>query len=233
MSLALHAVALSALRAPVYVSSPDTIVRIRLLAPNILASMQEPVSPLVQETVPYPGKNTVRQQTQNVNLISETQDQSSIIEQDSDRGQIGNAPPSQSGNGLSGDAGGSGSTAGGGNESSEIAGNSHGSGENSTPAIDRDALIAGYREQVLAAISAHKEYPPAARRTGREGEIRISFRVGGNGIVSNVEVVSSSGSEVLDRAAIKAVEESSPLPSPPAALGESLSLTLTVVFSLD
>jgi protein TonB len=94
-------------------------------------------------------------------------------------------------------------------------------------------LIASYREQVLAAISAHKTYPPAARRTGREGGVRVGFRVDGNGAVSNIEVVSSSGSDALDRAAVQAVEGSSPLPSPPAELGESLSLVLTIVFSLD
>jgi protein TonB len=99
---------------------------------------------------------------------------------------------------------------------------------------DRDAILAGYRQQVLAAISEHKSYPSVARRLGQQGNVRVRFRVSADGAVSGASVVESSGSDSLDRAAIDAVNAAGPVPPIPSELDESsLVLTLTIVFSLN
>jgi protein TonB len=56
--------------------------------------------------------------------------------------------------------------------------------------------------------SNHKpEYPPRAVRLGLEGEVRIKVRVDGQGNVAELEVSRSSGSRLLDNAALRAVKE--------------------------
>jgi len=101
-------------------------------------------------------------------------------------------------------------------------------------AVDSEAILAGYRSAVLAAIDAHKVYPPVARRLGQEGDVRVRFRVSPGGEVSVVEIETSSGVTSLDEAAREAVISASPVPPLPTELGhESLTLSLLIIFSLD
>ena len=100
--------------------------------------------------------------------------------------------------------------------------------------VDREAILASYKSEVLAMIETHKSYPAAARRLGQEGEARIRFRVGSNGALSDIELISSSGAEALDQAALDALAASSPLPPIPEELQvESLALSVTLVFTLN
>jgi protein TonB len=50
-------------------------------------------------------------------------------------------------------------------------------------------------------------YPPASRRAGEQGTVRLKVLVDTNGRPSNVEVSQSSGSQRLDQAAIDAVRK--------------------------
>ena len=109
-----------------------------------------------------------------------------------------------------------------------------GVGNPNPPGPDLDAILAGYRRQVLADISAHKAYPPTARRLSQEGEAKVRFRIAANGAISDVSLVTSSGIDSLDQAALEAVKSASPVHPIPGELNEnSLVLSLTVVFSLD
>jgi periplasmic protein TonB len=49
-------------------------------------------------------------------------------------------------------------------------------------------------------------YPAAARRRGIEGEVLIKVRVGADGAAEGIEVLRSSGSKLLDEAAVEALE---------------------------
>jgi TonB family protein len=101
-------------------------------------------------------------------------------------------------------------------------------------AVDSEAILAGYRSAVLAAIDAHKVYPPVARRLGQEGDVRVRFRVSSDGEVSSVEIETSSGVTSLDEAAREAVLSASPVsPIPPELQHDSLTLSLLIIFSLD
>lgn len=62
------------------------------------------------------------------------------------------------------------------------------------------------RERLHEAVETHFYYPPLARRRGWEGEVMIGVRVEGDGRLSAVDVVSSSGYRVLDRAAVDSLK---------------------------
>jgi TonB family protein len=64
------------------------------------------------------------------------------------------------------------------------------------------------RRRVQAAL----EYPPIARRREVTGETLVRFEIGADGRARDVEVARSSGRELLDRAATRAVVTAGVLP---------------------
>ena len=58
-------------------------------------------------------------------------------------------------------------------------------------------------------IREHLEYPYLARRMGWEGEVLLGFRLSLSGEVEDLKVLKSSGFEVLDQSALKAVKRAS------------------------
>jgi TonB family protein len=66
--------------------------------------------------------------------------------------------------------------------------------------------------QIMRRIEAAKRYPKTARRMGIEGKTVIRFKLKPGGQVEAVEIVESSGSEILDKASLETVREAAPLP---------------------
>lgn len=62
-----------------------------------------------------------------------------------------------------------------------------------------------YFAALLKAIEAHKVYPRRAQRLGIQGRVRVAFSLLADGRIADVRVGSSSGSSLLDRAAMEAV----------------------------
>ena len=67
--------------------------------------------------------------------------------------------------------------------------------------------------EIQTAIERTKSYPRLARERGIEGEVRLRFRLDSSGNVEAVEIVRSSGYEILDIASIRAVYRAAPMPS--------------------
>lgn len=65
---------------------------------------------------------------------------------------------------------------------------------------------------IAAALERSKNYPRLARERGIEGVVRLRFKVNMSGAVEKVEIVESSGSELLDSASIRAVNRAAPMP---------------------
>lgn len=65
---------------------------------------------------------------------------------------------------------------------------------------------------LVQAIDRVKKYPRLARERGMEGVVRLRFMLNHAGGVDAVEVVKSSGHEILDSASINAVYRAAPLP---------------------
>lgn len=62
-------------------------------------------------------------------------------------------------------------------------------------------------QNIRIAAMQHPVYPKAARRQGREGTVQIKVEILANGVLADLHVHDSSGSEDLDRAAIEAVRQ--------------------------
>ena len=65
---------------------------------------------------------------------------------------------------------------------------------------------------LVEAIERVKKYPRLARERGMEGVVRLRFMLNHSGGVDAVEVVKSSGYEILDSASISAVYRAAPMP---------------------
>jgi protein TonB len=73
--------------------------------------------------------------------------------------------------------------------------------------------------QVHARIQAHHSHPG-----GGSGAARVGFSINRAGQILGVYLAGSSGSSVLDQAALATVRRSSPLPPPPPGIGGSLTI---------
>jgi protein TonB len=76
-------------------------------------------------------------------------------------------------------------------------------------------------------------YPLAARQRGQEGEVLCRVTVGETGAVVEVSLVSSSGIQALDRAALKAVRRTPFAPGTVDGKPVTDSLVVSVVFRLE
>jgi protein TonB len=90
-----------------------------------------------------------------------------------------------------------------------------------------------YLEMVRMKIERHKNYPPKAMEQKIEGAVVVGFVINIEGNVINEKVVKSSGHIILDNAAINAIRDAAPFPSPPRHLFSSdVPLKVTIVFEL-
>ena len=94
------------------------------------------------------------------------------------------------------------------------------------------APTASFEGALRAAIQAALRYPESARMAGMSGRTRVAFQYR-DGVVSDVNVVVSSGIGLLDRAALAAVREAAYPKPEPAFVGKTLSEQLWVTFNLD
>jgi TonB family protein len=62
------------------------------------------------------------------------------------------------------------------------------------------------------AIEKAKTYPRLARERGVEGVVLVRFKVAPSGKIEKVDVVKSSGSDILDQASIRTVQRAAPMP---------------------
>ena len=80
-------------------------------------------------------------------------------------------------------------------------------------ASDQTGVAAsGEWSALAAAIEKTKSYPRIARERGIEGEVRLRFRLTPSGSIEKIEIIRSSGYEILDKASIGAVYRAVPLP---------------------
>jgi periplasmic protein TonB len=81
-------------------------------------------------------------------------------------------------------------------------------------------------------LAARKTYPEEARERGDEGRVGIRFTVNRYGQVENTAIVRSSGSPLLDQAAL-ALLRGAVMPAFPPSMREArITITTTVRYSL-
>ncbi|MFZ0267689.1 TonB family protein [Caulobacter sp.] len=91
-----------------------------------------------------------------------------------------------------------------------------------------DAVGREYRRRLLAHIQPYRRYPRDAHGDG--GAVQLLFVIQRSGAVTGVWVTRSSGVVVLDDAAVQTLMRAQPLPPIPAALPDSVSVSLPVAF---
>jgi protein TonB len=90
-------------------------------------------------------------------------------------------------------------------------------------------LVAELAARIDAAVEARKVYPEAARRRGTEGSVKLRISVAGDGSLLAAKLAASSGSSLLDRAALDLATEVFPMNNP---AGRSLEFQILVRYSL-
>ena len=105
-------------------------------------------------------------------------------------------------------------------------------GNGGKSASNGDALTSNYMGKVRSRIARKKRYPTAARRRGVTGTAVISFVIAKSGSISGLRLVRSSGSEILNEAALAMAKRAAPFPPIPESTGKSsLTITLPINFS--
>ena len=84
-----------------------------------------------------------------------------------------------------------------------------------------NAAVSNYPGKIVSKLRRALRYPAAAERKKARGEVQVSFTVSAGGGVGGVRVVRSSGSPVLDKAAVDAVRRAAPFPAIPEGAGRS------------
>jgi len=105
-------------------------------------------------------------------------------------------------------------------------------GATSLPVVDSEPggpviTQARYRQTPVPA-----EYPPLARRRGIEGRVLVQVWLDGHGEQLKREIIESSGSALLDQAALRSVSRNQFLPHTLNGVGHAARLRLPVIFRL-
>ena len=72
-----------------------------------------------------------------------------------------------------------------------------------------------YFTKVKQLIESQWEYPEIALRYGLQGRLALQFMIGGNGQLEQLRLIRSSGSQVLDEEAVRAIKAAAPFPPIP------------------
>lgn len=97
------------------------------------------------------------------------------------------------------------------------------------------AAPASWQSRVLGHLAHFKRYPGDARQRKRAGAAWVRFQVDGDGKLLASELVTSSGTVLLDREALQVLQRAQPLPAPPASVLHqgTVTVTLPVSFKLE
>ena len=91
-----------------------------------------------------------------------------------------------------------------------------------------------FLELIRKKIENARIYPHWAREAGYEGTTKIRFAILSNGELEEISIVNSSGYDILDNAAIAAIEKAAPFPPLPDSLNRDiLQIELPIAFQLS
>lgn len=91
--------------------------------------------------------------------------------------------------------------------------------------------IRKYREAIKRKIEKEKRYPNLAEENGYEGKVDVRFKLFADGKVDEVEIIKSSGYQVLDKEAVGAVTRAAPYPPMPKSIKrEYIIVEVPIVF---
>lgn len=90
-----------------------------------------------------------------------------------------------------------------------------------------------YLETIRNTILRYKQYPPLARSRQLEGRVTMQFVIKLDGTLKDIKVISPSHHEILDAAALQALQNAAPFSPPPQRFFKSgVPVQITIVFEL-
>jgi protein TonB len=100
------------------------------------------------------------------------------------------------------------------------------------PPVAAPVVDPSWQASVFGWLASRKTYPEEARRRGEEGRVAIRVTIDRSGRVVDAAIVSASGSQRLDEAALALLRQAS-LPPFPAAMAQArITITTTMRYSL-
>lgn len=79
----------------------------------------------------------------------------------------------------------------------------------------KDPIYVSYFNKIKHSIESQWEYPEVALRYGLQGRLSLEFAIASNGELERLRILRSSGSQVLDDEALRAIKAASPFPPIP------------------
>lgn len=92
----------------------------------------------------------------------------------------------------------------------------------------KSSLLKRYVELVKEEIEKRKFSPPDSRHYGLIGNTSVAFTISGNGTFSDIKIMRSSGDNLLDNTAARAVEATSGIVKRPLHTGKN-SIRITII----
>lgn len=80
----------------------------------------------------------------------------------------------------------------------------------------RDPTYVNYFTKIKQNIEQQWEYPEVALRYGLQGRLSLEFTISGSGHLEQLRMIRSSGSQVLDAEALRAIKAAAPFPPIPS-----------------
>lgn len=90
--------------------------------------------------------------------------------------------------------------------------------------------VNAYRNALRHEIERHKRYPQRAKMMRKQGVAVVSFNIANDGILSNVQLITSSGNNDLDNAALEAVKKTHSIG--PKPFGMASLITVPIRFNI-
>ncbi len=101
------------------------------------------------------------------------------------------------------------------------------------PQTDEGETWRTYTKQLSAHFKKYKHYPEMARKQRLTGIVIVSVEVRSDGTIDEVQIVQSSGSVMLDQAAVQSVRRASPTPPfPDGVQAKSRKVTIPYRYQL-
>jgi len=82
----------------------------------------------------------------------------------------------------------------------------------------KDPIYVTYFNKLKQLIESQWEYPELALRYGLQGRLSLEFMIGGSGQLEQLRLIRSSGSQVLDEEALRAIKAAAPFPPIPPCI---------------
>ncbi len=113
--------------------------------------------------------------------------------------------------------------------------------ENVKPFINPQAIISEFENakdkfqqyalMIRTQIERSKHYPAKARRLGIAGTTILKFMISGKGDLLTIKIVKSSGEQILDKAALEAIEKAAPFPEAPPPFNQKKKIMFTIAIN--